>query len=92
MSEDILPEGLRFFPKHEKAPDFVLATLIITPNDLFTFCKAHLELMTEYDGKKQLKLQIKNSKAGKMYASVDTYKPEPKAAHKPEEDPEKLPF
>lgn len=81
MADQILPEGLRFFPKHANAPDFVVGTLIITPNDLFAWLKSKPELLTEYDGKKQLKLQLLNSKAGKLYAAVDTFKPEPKASN-----------
>ena len=32
--EKIYPQGLRTFAKNEKAPDFVLGTLVITPNEL----------------------------------------------------------
>ena len=96
MADEIMAEGVRLFPKHDKAPDFVLGTLIITPNDLFTWMKANDQYTTEYEGKKQLKLQLKKSKAGKLYASVDTWKPEPK--NTPSEgsgigdDPGSLPF
>ena len=75
MAEQILPEGIRFFPKNDKAPDFVLGTMIITPNDLYEWLKANPHLLSEYQGKKQVKLQLLNSKAGKIYAAVDTWKP-----------------
>lgn len=80
MAEEILPEGLRFFNKHEKAPDFVVGTLVVTMNDLYEFCKKHPELVTEYQGKKQLKLQVLKSGKGNLYAKVDTWKPDAQAA------------
>lgn len=101
MAEQILPEGLRFFNKNEKAPDFVIGTLVVTMNDLFAFCKAHPELVTEYQDKKQLKVQILRSKEGKLYGAVDTWKPGEQSAGTakgfdapvlPDETEEKLPF
>ncbi len=80
MADQILPEGIRFFPKHANAPDFVLGSMVVTMNDLFAFCKANEPLLTEYSGKKQLKLQLLKSKEGKLYAAVDTFKPTPQGA------------
>jgi len=80
MADEILPEGLRFFNRKDNQPDFVIGSLVITMNDLFSFCKAHPELITEYNGKKQLKLQVKKSKNGNLYSSVDTWKPDSKPA------------
>ncbi len=77
MADQILPKGLRFFPKGQNAPDFVLGTMVITMNDLFAFCKENETLVTEYNGAKQLKLQLLKSKEGKLYAAVDTFKPTP---------------
>ena len=68
-----LPGGIRFFDKHQNAPDFVLASLVITPSELFDFLKNNPTLMADYQGKKQLKLQILRSKEGKIYSVVDTY-------------------
>lgn len=68
-----MPEGIRFFNKHQNAPDFVLASLVITPAELFDFLKNNPTLMADYQGKKQLKLQILRSKDGKIYSVVDTY-------------------
>lgn len=69
-------------------------------NDLFAFCKAHPELITEYQDKKQLKLQILKSNKGNLYAKVDTWKPDAQtqpaapAMNTPVDlpDTEKLPF
>jgi hypothetical protein len=93
MADQILPEGIRFFPKHQNAPDFVLGTMVLSLNELFAWAKAHPELQTEYNGAKQIKLQLLNSKQGKLYAAVDTYKPSGgQAAAKTEEQPSDLPF
>lgn len=92
MADQILPEGLRFFPKHANAPDFVLGTMIITPNTLFAWLKANPELLTDYNGDKQVRLQLLNSKQGKLYAAVDTYKAEPKSKPAPRQTlPEEAP-
>jgi hypothetical protein len=104
MAEDkILPEGLRFFNKHENAPDFVIGSLVVTPADLIEFCKKNAALLTDYNGKKQMRLQVLKSQNGGIYSVVDTYKkgdPKPQAkATKPanvappvDENPDDLPF
>lgn len=73
--EKIYPKGLMVFKPHEKAPDFVKGTLMITPNELIKFCKENINLMTEYKGNKQLKCQILEGDKG-LYFVVDTWKPE----------------
>ena len=80
MAEQILPKGLRFFNKNQNAPDFVIGALVVTMNDLFTFCKENQALLTEYNGQKQLKLQVLKSKEGNLYAAVDTFKPTAQSA------------
>jgi hypothetical protein len=80
MADQILPQGVRFFNKNAKAPDFVICTLVLTPDDLNAFCIDNESLMTEYNGKKQLRLQVLRSKEGNLYAAVDTWKPNVEAA------------
>lgn len=97
MADQILLEGVRLFEKKPTQPDFVLATGVITPNDLVAFLKAHPELMSEYNGQKQVRIQVLKSKAGKPYIAVDTWKPEEKAgeaatAPARHEAPDDLPF
>lgn len=77
MADDKLLEGLRFFDKKENQPDFVIGAGVITLDDLYAFSKANPELITEYQGKKQIKFQLLRSKAGNLYGKVDTWKPEP---------------
>lgn len=82
MANSVFPKGVRLFNKHEKAPDFILGSLVITPNELVKFCKENPDYLTEYQGEKQLKLVIQKTKAGGLTAVVDTYK----------KDSEPLPF
>ena len=73
----IYPKGLRTFAKNEKAPSFVLGTLVISPNEFNEWLRENQSLMTEYNGSKQLKCQILQGDKG-IYFTVDTYKPTPK--------------
>jgi hypothetical protein len=82
MADQRLPKGIRLFPKNEKAPDFVIASMVVTLEDLKEFFNQNQDLLTEFNGKKQLKLQILNSKEGKPYAAVDTFKPTPKVQNR----------
>ena len=52
--EKIYPKGIMCFPKGDKAPEFVLGTVLITLNDLITFCKENPNLLTEYKRQKPL--------------------------------------
>lgn len=71
--ETILPEGIRLFDKHPNAPDFVLASVVISLDELFTFCQKNPQFLADYQNKKQLKLQILRSQKGVIYSAVDTY-------------------
>lgn len=61
------------FEKHQSAPDFVIGTVVITPNELFKWLKENESLLSEYKGEKQLRLQMKSGNKG-PYMEVDTYK------------------
>ena len=76
MSDNKLPEGIRYFEKHANAPDFVIDSLVITIDDFLQFIADNPDVLTEYQGKKQLKLQRLRSKQGKIYLSVDTFQPQ----------------
>jgi hypothetical protein len=73
MSEKIYVKGMRSFPKNEKAPDFVIGTLVITPNDLIKFIKENEQYLTDYNGEKQIKIQMLKSDKGATFV-LDTYK------------------
>lgn len=73
-NDKILPEGIRVFDKHANAPDFVVATVVVSPDALVKFCKDNAALLSDYQGTPQLRLQLLKSQAGKLYMTVDTYK------------------
>ena len=83
-NEKIYVKGFRTFPKHEKAPEFVLGSLIITPNEFIEWLKENKNLLTEYKDTKQLKLQMLKGEKGISFV-VDTYKAEPKQETKKED-------
>ena len=83
MADTILLNGIRLFKKKDNQPEFVLATGVITPDDLNAFCIDNAALMTEYNGKKQIRIQLLRSKDGNPYISVDTWKPDQQARPAP---------
>lgn len=72
--KDKFPGGVRIFPRMDKQPDFVKGTITVSLNEFFKFCKDNPEMQTDYNGEKQLKMQILVSKQGKLYLSVDDFK------------------
>lgn len=79
MAETIYPKGIRTFEARESAPEFVLGTMIINPNEFFAWVKENPDFISEYKSKdgvisKQLKLNILKSQKGGINFTVDTYK------------------
>lgn len=72
--ETIYPEGVRAFSPKQGAPDFVVGDLVIEPRTLTDWIKNNAELLTDYKGVKQLRLQILNGNKG-LYLKVNDYKP-----------------
>jgi hypothetical protein len=70
---------IRLFPAHPNAPDFVLASGVIGLDEFFGFVQGNPHLLSDYQGKAQLKFQILRSKEGKLYTQVDEYKPQTQA-------------
>jgi len=90
MSETIYPKGVTLFSPRDGAPEWVVGEVIITIEDLKEFVNDNPDLLSEYKGKKQLKLNILRGKKG-LYATVNTYKPKPKGGEEDDgKDP--LPF
>lgn len=76
MSEKIYPKGLRSFKPHEKAPSFVLGTIIMDVNAFRDWIEGEgREYFTDYQGKSQLKLTVLQSDKTGVNIQVDTYKP-----------------
>lgn len=88
MAEKIYPKGIRVFKPHEKAPDFINGNMVITLNELVKFCKDNPELLTDYNGEKQLKLQLLDGSKG-LSVTVDTYKRNATSVNSEKDD---LPF
>lgn len=74
MADVIYPKGIRVFEPHPKAPSFIKGSIVITINDFVKFCKENQELLSEYNGEKQIKLQLQERKGGGLNIVVDTYK------------------
>lgn len=65
-------DGINAFKPNEKAPDFVKAAISVAPSK---FCKALKTWTEENPDEKYLKLDLKESKEGKYYLSVNDFKP-----------------
>ena len=91
MSDKKYVEGVRFFNPHPKSPDFVKGTVVITPNDLIEWLKENKSVLTDYNGKKQLKLQMLEGNKG-IYFKVDDFVPSGKQSISPEVETDDLPF
>ena len=69
MSDEIeFPKGLMVKAKHENAPEYVICKLSIRREEL-------IEWLQHKDGD-WINLDVKESKGGKLYAAVDTWKPD----------------
>ena len=72
--EKVFPKGMMAFKPNEKAPDFIKASVMVTPNELISWLKENSDYLTDYKGNKQLKLQLLENDKG-LYFVVDTYQP-----------------
>jgi hypothetical protein len=95
MSNDIeFVDGLIVKAPHEKAPDFVKASISIKVEDLGVWLRAKHKA-----GEEWVNIDVKEAKSGKWYAAVNTYKKEDAPA-KPEakkpagkfDDSDEIPF
>ena len=74
MSDTKFIEGIYFNQPHEKAPDFVKLNLAFERDKLIAWLK---------DQPEKFYAQVKESKKGSWYASIDDYK-KPEKTEKPE--------
>ena len=80
--ETIYPKGIVCFKKNDKAPDFIIGSMVITLDDFKAWVNENAGLLTEYNGKKQLRLTMAYSKKEQRPTiTVDTWKTEPKQDH-----------
>jgi len=80
MATIIYPRGFNSFVRNPKAPDFVVGNVVINVRQFQEWVAEHPELLSEYKGEKQLKLNVLRAKdEDKLNFTVDTWKPEPKS-------------
>lgn len=60
------------FAPHEKAPEFVVASISIEPHKFVSFLKANEQYKSD---KGYFKFILKKSQKGGMYLVLDTWKP-----------------
>lgn len=72
----VFPKGVIAFNKSEKAPEWVVGSLVINPNLFYDWLSGEgKQYLTDYKGAPQLKLSMTTSQDGRLSISVDTYKP-----------------
>ena len=69
-------DGLIVKAPHPKAPDFVNASISIKVEDLGKWLRSKYKGSLENEG--WINIDVKESRGGKWYAAVSTYKPKPK--------------
>jgi hypothetical protein len=78
--DSMLVKGFYLKEKHANAPDFVLGKGSI---NLPQFAEFMREFKAANPGEEWVNIDMKLSKAGKGYASVDMWKPDPEKASAP---------
>ncbi len=75
MANDIeFVDGLIVKAPHEKAPDYVKASISIKVEDLGKWLREKYKA-----GEQWVNIDVKEAKSGKWYAAVSTFKPKEKA-------------
>lgn len=70
--EPVFPDGVFFNKPHENAPDFVKGSVSFTDVGKF------MDFLKRNQTENQLTLDLKVSKAGKLYFQLNTWRPEKK--------------
>lgn len=73
MAEKQFADGIRFNTPSEKAPEFVKGTISIQIEKFIPWAQAHA------DERGWINLDVKESKGGKIYCEVSSWKPNKKA-------------
>lgn len=71
----IFVDGLNIYTPSTNAPEWVKADMVISPTQLVKWLEKNDQYLREGKRGLELRLQIKQSAQGKLYASVDTYQP-----------------
>ena len=80
MADIVKVGGMITFSPHDKAPEFVLGNIVIDLDRFYDWLEAEgRDHITEWKGKKQLKLQVTSMKGKRgILVAVDTFVPKPK--------------
>lgn len=76
-------DGLIVRAPHEKAPDFVKASIAIKVEDLGKWLREKYKAGDEWAN-----IDVKEAKSGKWYAAVSKFKPKPKAKPAAKSEPQ----
>lgn len=68
-------DGVSVYAPRQGAPEFIIADLNIDIARLRDWANKNQNLLVEGKNGKVLRMQVKRSKDGKLYASVDDFKP-----------------
>lgn len=75
----IFVDGLNVYTPSENAPDWIKANMVINPTKLVKWLEQNDQHLKEGKHGLEVRLEIKESAQGKLYAAVDTYEPKLKA-------------
>lgn len=72
--QPVFANGFRVFTPHPNAPEWVIADIILNVNDLTEWIAENGEYIHDRGYGNELRLSIKQSQKGVMYAQVNTYR------------------
>lgn len=95
-NKKIYPKGIRTFAPRGEAPEYILGSMIITPNELFEWLKEQKKHASEYNGNTQFRFTIIEGKEDENglkspYLVLDTFKPNTQQSI-PQSGSDDLPF
>jgi hypothetical protein len=71
----VFVNGLNIYTPSPNAPEWVKADMVINPTKLIKWLEQNDQYLKEGKHGLEVRLQVKQSAQGKLYASVDTYEP-----------------
>lgn len=78
-SKVVFVDGLNVYTPSTNAPDWVKADMVLNPTKLIKWLQDNDQYLKEGKHGLEIRLQVKQSAQGKLYASVDIYEPKLKA-------------
>lgn len=76
-TEKVYPKGIRTFKAGDKAPSFILGTIVIDVDEFQDWLRTTgREYVTQYQDKDQIKLTVLQSDKTGINIQVDTYRKE----------------